>query len=171
MAKRKLKTKRKPVRKTTRSRWAALPKSKATTAYELLDEIKAVIKAEPKRYNQIDTLTPMREDYPNITQAKRDYHTVPTCGTVGCVAGWVIALREPGALFESAVVDRAANILGLMRTSYLFNGSAAAGAPQSRAHAESGVEHITHFQERYEDNLKGHILPPILKPERKAKRR
>lgn len=128
-----------------------IPKSKAKTAYSLLSEIAKLIIAEPKRYNQERFLTVRggRE------QAPRGF---PACGTVGCVAGWVAALKGPkGARTRYQDVQTVAtDILGLdhYQSDQLFSGSALSSAvdglgpnPQTVSHARHGVKHIRRFQE------------------------
>ena len=72
-------------KKATKRRVVRIPRSKATNAYDLLSEIQDLIRTEPKRYNQNIWLRRVKRG-----EAKR-----PACGTVGCVAGWVVALKVP----------------------------------------------------------------------------
>jgi hypothetical protein len=66
--------------------------------------------AEPKRYNQDNWLSIASPDtvklYPD---------NYPSCGTVGCVAGWTVALttKGPVKVTEVNIQSRAQEILGL----------------------------------------------------------
>lgn len=126
-----------------------IPKSKAKTAYGLLSEIREVILAEPKRYDQFDVLN-IGED------AERAYPDVPSCGTVGCVAGWTVALtfKNPEQLLN--VLSAAETKLGLddEQADELF-GEMAAGNTESQSleHALAGAKHIAAFQRRYRKQL------------------
>jgi hypothetical protein len=68
-----------------------LPKSNATNANELLDEIAALAREEPKRIRMgcyLETLesAPRGRPLTGIDEW-------PKCGTVGCIAGWTLVLR------------------------------------------------------------------------------
>lgn len=129
----------------------AIPKSRAKTAYSLLSEIRALIIAEPKRYNQRDTLAilggPNDDHY-----ATDDY---PACGTIGCVAGWAVALKaqRPNRVIE--VLPYAQRLLGLdaAQNYELFNSFAAAGESRTPDHANAGAAHIAAFQAKYRRQL------------------
>lgn len=128
---------------------SALPKSKAKNAYDLLSEISALIIEEPKRYNQ--------GIY--VSRAGKDgdpYYAYPSCGTIGCVAGWVTTLRSEFQLNGRSVGDFAKHILGLTENQAceLFDGSVIDGRPQTVAYAKRGAAHIADFQEQYEHQLK-----------------
>lgn len=127
---------------------AAMPKSKAKTAYGLLSEIRQIILDEPKRYDQRYTLT--------IGAACEIGYgfEAPACGTVGCVAGWTVALR--GRRRNGGVCARAARILGLSeQQGYdLFDAYAAGRRDDVWSHAERGAQHIAKFQEKYAAQLK-----------------
>lgn len=134
---------------------SALPKSKAKTAYGLLTEIRALILAEPLRYNQYDWLS-----------RKAEHHFVPNgypaCGTVGCVAGWVSTLAGPEKFSWDISADLAEKILGLdlAQAEELFRSSAASGPSQTLAHAKSGAKHIAAFQKKYRAQLLAKKLTP-----------
>lgn len=131
-------------------------KSKARTAYALLTEIQGLILAEPKRYNQHDTLCVkgIRSGI-NSSRPPKGY---PKCGTVGCVAGWVCALKHPHANSRGwfDVLGQAERILGLTPSQrwMLFSGGAADGKAQTGEHAKSGAAHIKRFQRKYAAKLK-----------------
>jgi len=127
----------------------AMPVSKAKTAYGLLSEIRKIILEEPKRYDQWGLLS-------TGARAKAHYGTLtPSCGTVGCVAGWVVALKSPRSR-EIATV-RAGQVLGLdgmCQRSELFAGSKAGDRDDITAHARRGAAHIAKFQKKYAKQLK-----------------
>lgn len=119
-----------------------IPKSRAKTAYGLLSEIRALILAEPKRYNQRDTLV-LREHSYMVAQE------FPACGTIGCVAGWTVALKaQRPSRHIGGIMAFAQRKLGLtgFQADQLFDGSAAAGTVQTLSHAKSGAAHIARFQ-------------------------
>lgn len=138
--------------KTKRKR-SAMPVSKATNAYELLAEIRQIILEEPKRYDQNMWL---------LTGAIGE--RAPACGTVGCVAGWAVALKADEVPAWYLVAEKAQEILGLgsEEAGELFS-SEAASTPRERcygprtrnpAHARRGAAHIRRFMEKYKDQLK-----------------
>lgn len=115
---------------------SSIPKSKAKTAYGLLSEVRAIILAEPKRYDQCDWIR---------TGSGPDY---PSCGTVACVGGWIGVLKGQH--------HKSQDILGLSgyQAGQLFSYNAAKGQSQSLMHARSGAAHIRRFQKRYAKQLK-----------------
>lgn len=128
----------------------ALPTSKAKNAYDLLSEIAALIIEEPKRYNQ--GIYVRRASDPYVKEEK-----LPACGTVGCVAGWVMTLKDPMSQRRSDDVGRyAQRVLKLDdgQAIELFSGMAIIGTPQTRVYAKRGARHIEAFQQRYADQLK-----------------
>lgn len=147
----------------------SMPVSKAKTAYGLLSEIRKLVTQEPKRYDQENTLT-------RGLAAKEIYEAemLPSCGTVGCVAGWVIALRSPNRS-QGDVLDAATAILGLRgiyddwgsQAFELFRATAAGDRQGAdgvctvgsiAAHAKRGAEHIARFQNKYAKQLKAKKL-------------
>lgn len=127
-----------------------LPKSRARTAYGLLSEVRRLILAEPKRYYQGWWRSRGREVQESGLQA-------PACGTVCCVAGWVVTLRH--AQVEAlGTGETAARILGLNATQadalFAHNALSVDAAPQTRAYAIAGAALIAWFQGRYAAQLK-----------------
>lgn len=134
----------------------AMPVSKAKTAYGLLSEIRKLILEEPKRYNQTDWLRTGK-----VT--KMIYRDgAPACGTVGCVAGWVIALKaNPKKVDMYELPTIAGRILGIKgdydyggQVRELFHSDAAGVREDISTHAERGAEHIAKFQKKYAKQLK-----------------
>jgi len=130
-----------------------IPKSKAKNAYELLDEVKKLILAEPKRYNQENWMV-KQKDYGQTLpyDARKGFSQ---CGKVACVAGWVATLK-PG-IGGGSLAERARQILGIghVQSYELFDGAAISLSlePQTPAYAKAGVEHIERFQERHQEQL------------------
>lgn len=128
------------------------PKARARTAYGLLGEIKRIILEDPRRYDQFNTLSV-------IPAAQLDDKTEPPCGTVGCVAGWVVALTRarltPYALNSPLTI--AERVLGLTEEQgdQLFDGGAAGwrtGVPLID-HAQRGADHIERFRQAHKAQL------------------
>ncbi len=72
-----------------------LPISKATTLYELWEEIIQVVRDEPKRL----AMEYWKLDFNRFTDYDRIEYlhlTAPACGTVCCWAGWADTLRRTG---------------------------------------------------------------------------
>lgn len=129
-----------------------MPKSNAKTAYGLLSEIRRIILAEPKRYDQTDTLRLRKNEISELTR-EEDW---PSCGTVGCVAGWTVALKRRTPVFGQ-ILATASNILGLNedQSEDLFSGIAAGHSGIGTArHARKGAAHIAKFQRRNVGQLK-----------------
>lgn len=130
-----------------------IPKSKAKTAYGLLSEIRALILAEPLRYSQRWWL--MRDGKAgNFEKPQMGY---PNCGTVGCVAGWVVSVTRKRVNDSFEVEEAAQRILGLENwiAGELFTEDAVPSTiqPQTQAHAEAGARHIARFQKKYRAQL------------------
>lgn len=103
--------------------WEPLPVSRATNALELLEEVIKLIEEEPLRYNQGDWLQRIRQFYLSPGSAPI---STPACGTVGCVAGWVVILIQDVPGYASDAAHFAEGILGITRSQRydLFDGAA-----------------------------------------------
>lgn len=132
-----------------RKRNPAKPVSKARTAYELLEEIRQIILEEPKRYDQRCILLCGSE-------CKEAGRAMPACKTVGCVAGWIVALTRRDFVSVGNICGAAREILGLDadQTPQLFYYKAAGGAGQSIGHARRGAAHIRRFMKAHAKQLK-----------------
>lgn len=128
-----------------------MPVSHAKTGYSLLGEIRRIILAEPRRYDQYETLMRGRD-----LRIRVDPEYRPECGTIGCVAGWVKALKRPSTSIDA--IDFTQRILGLDndQTTELTSSSAAGQRRLSDlvSHAERGAEHIERFRQKYAKQLK-----------------
>lgn len=127
-----------------------IPTSKATNAHALLTSVRRLILEEPKRYNQRTTLI-----VKGLDASFNDGFRFPRCGTIGCVAGWIISLKPNQSNAGETVTTRARHILGLTDVQHLelFNGGAADGRPQTKDHAIAGAKHIAKFQRKYRVQL------------------
>lgn len=138
------------------------PRSKAKTAWGLLADIRRVVLAEPKRYNQGTWgETQLSPDQPIFGEMP-----APACGTRACVAGWVRVLtrgsvpaRQIGLRFNYTS-EKAAEILGLNydQRAELFAGGAVPGNPGTANHARKGAAHIRRFMRKYEKQLRAHRI-------------
>jgi hypothetical protein len=66
-----------------------MPTTKAKNAYELLGDVCKAILAEPRRYYQD------KWGIIGKTEIVKSGFEPPVCGTMGCVAGWCVALVSP----------------------------------------------------------------------------
>lgn len=89
--------------------------SRAKTAYGLINDVIKAIREEPKRLD-MNTWLSYFQGKPNYSTYKED---LPSCGTIGCFAGWVCVLRgvPPGVIAENAGAF-ARNILGRNNVNY-----------------------------------------------------
>jgi hypothetical protein len=134
----------------------AMPKSKATNAYDLLTDVIDLIVEEPLRYNQGNWRQTEEDDYFSTG--------FPKCGTVCCVGGWVDLLKsktptENVEVFTvaSGVGASARQILGLSapQARELFTPDCVGeSSPQTDEHARLGVLHIRKFQKKHAKQLK-----------------
>lgn len=144
-----------------------LPVTKAKTAYQLLSEIIELILDEPKRYDQGKALEFRESPHPHrchAYHAPRHDSIFPSCGTIGCVAGWVVVLARPAYLrtvrgryvWPTDVTDIAENVLGLngAQAWELFATDAAGRGGGSLGHAQRGAKHIRAFQRLLATQLK-----------------
>lgn len=139
-----------------------IPQSVAKDAYELLGEVKKVIVDEPKRYCQDFYLRTLSHDLKfvdNLGRKKQLRAEFPSCGTIGCVAGWVVTLKQ--ADLSGGISEAAASLLGIgiSQRSELFHGSAIykldkKANPGTVKYARLGARHIERFRQKYKAQLK-----------------
>lgn len=152
----------------------AIPRSKAKTAWGLLEDVKKAIRAEPKR-----------ADMTTFGARRPPTDGGPACGTVGCVAGWIALLGRTDAVVTSVATmaryaeSRAVRLMGGHRDKwgcvegdvdfmtvdggrYVFNagdGDACTWTlPGTKAHASAVIARITKFQRMNEPALKAKAL-------------
>lgn len=125
-----------------------IPKSKAKTAYGLLSEVIAVVLAEPKRLRMSIPLSRGAESFYQISPGE-----MPACGTVGCVAGWAVVLRD--ATIEGNVTRTARGLLGLdeRQADELFFEWDEEHSDGTEAQARSEARLIRKFQKKYRAQL------------------
>ena len=158
-----------------------LPVSKATNAYELLEEVCQAITEEPLRYNQQTWIDQ------NIGLRREFEEEVPACGTMACIAGWVCTLRRTHANHIQDVPMIGARLLGFQWyvrdlsdfSSYeeyaeacvrdtqpvrdLFSDKLLEGSENLRGtpeYAAMGVEEIRKFMATHEARLKATTYEP-----------
>lgn len=142
---------------------AAVPRIRAKTPIGILKAVIKLIREEPRRYYQSDWI----RTYPVWRLNKRGVGgkaSMPPCGTVCCVAGWVVvgkrAAYEPVEYLEHLdAFSGAKSALGLSdsQASRLFDGLAVSNQRRfeqrkgampvigTRAYAETGIRHIERF--------------------------
>lgn len=138
----------------------ALPKTRATTSYGYLTAIAKLAEEEPKRINM--GLVVIRGFGLDAYLERGAGRQEPSCGTIGCVAGWTLVLA--GQVEENEAnyghMAQAKELLGLtdVQQEELFMPSdlVFADDKQSVAHADKVVAHIKRFQKRYAAQLKAH---------------
>lgn len=142
-----------------------VPRSDATNVYDLLQDVKQAILEEPRRANmnyfglEVGNNQSLMWIGPDDT-----YHKLqaPSCGTIGCFAGWVQMLSGVCADDATRFADFGAeSILGRdlvysftderNQTRSFFNWGAGDGLleikPQTRAYARAVVKRINRFIE------------------------
>ena len=141
-----------------------IPTTRATTAYGYLTAIAKLVLEEPKRLDM--SLVVMRgagiERY--ITERfwanPAQKVKTPSCGTVGCIAGWALTLAGQTSEneYNMGMMDEARELLGLdfVQEAELFMPKHLTGArhTQGKAHAKATVKHIKAFQAKYAAQLK-----------------
>lgn len=122
-----------------------LPKS-VKNAYQLLSYIGAIAMEEPKRISMTMFLAQNLPDIPDMGY--------PSCGTIGCIAGWTIALLP--RWYRS--IENAKMILGLsdeQRDDLFYDYELCIDKnAKTKAHAIAVVAHIGRFQKKNEAQLK-----------------
>lgn len=160
---------------TTEKTYTALPRSRAKTAWGLLQDVKRAILAEPRRINMglfVDT----------TADQLLPENKVPACGTVGCFAGWVSILGRPTGeenreriggyddydatrILNGDDNEDSLNLFTVGRyRNYVFNGGlgdrCAKTKPGTVAHARAVVARINKFMRVNEKALKARKLTP-----------
>lgn len=154
-------------------KFSLIPKSRAKNSYELLNDVVKVMREEPKRVRFGDWL---------MTFAGNKFSKdVPACGTIGCIAGWCIAVRAPSAnileeielqqnshesprqiahrLFPLDLKSEVDDLFGVTIWSTYSN---VEGTPGTHEHARSVIRRIRQFQKSHTRALKEFSLKPKL---------
>ena len=72
----------------------AVPRSKATNAYDLLNDVARAITEEPRRINMRWWTFFFQGEALNNWANQLHQEDLPACGTVGCIAGWCCFLTR-----------------------------------------------------------------------------
>ena len=147
----------------------SIKRRKARTAYELLQQVCAHIKAEPRGYLQC-VWGVTGDEAKDMAHA--DGHTVPPCGTMACRAGWIVALHDGGPSFKRRILqasfsirDRANMILGMDSgsTFSLFDEFAISQYRNTdlRSYAAEGVRGLRTFMAEHRTHLKSRMLKGV----------
>lgn len=125
---------------------AKLPRPiKSKDPVVILKHVIALIKAEPKRYDQSTYM-----ETPKMHCARGTEH-FPACGTICCVAGWVNIVAGKSDRTYGHQEGLAKGALGLTESEAyeLFDGSPPAVRSRAestpRQHAADGIKHIKRF--------------------------
>jgi hypothetical protein len=128
----------------------AMPRSRAGSAYELLNDVVGAIRAEPRRL-WMPTWILSRKEFKHAFGTRRG----PACGTAGCVAGWMVLLhdgrrRALQAARAESVGERAHELLGC-EPGLLFEGGVCDDRgqevrPFTRGYVDAVVDRIRRFQ-------------------------
>jgi len=101
-----------------------VPRSDATNVYDLLQDVKQAILEEPRRVdmNFVAYVDDRTRQWTNPRTGRKEVMPAPSCGTVGCFAGWTMLLAgmTPGQA-GSKWTGGAKDILGPLN--YKFTGS------------------------------------------------
>jgi hypothetical protein len=137
---------------------AALPRSKAKNAYDLLSDVCDVVLAEPKRLQMVTWL-----EFAASARKWLEPDEIPVCGTVACVAGWAVILKRGRRRVEECpdcdIPTVAGELLGLdpALKETLF-GTMPLAEGGSTAHVEQEVAFVRAFQAKHEAQLKAKVL-------------
>ena len=121
-----------------------------TTSWEVLERVKAMAKDDPRRIN-------MRGYLYKLGELSREAFDWPECGTVGCLSGWASVLlrhKKHDAYWVNAALGPI-----MRKDATLFYPSWYRSAEQCNTRTVQHVlDHITQFQAKYEQQLKGHRI-------------
>lgn len=139
-------------------RLKALPRSRAKTAWGLVQDVKRAMREEPLR---VDMRTYARKKSPSKGG--------PACGTVGCFRGWLSILggENPDPFvaqgFWTLLPENVDLSFGPDNKFHVFNAgsgdSCESTRPGTRAHARAVIQRINRFAKKNEAKLKAHRLP------------
>ena len=134
------------------------------TAYGLLGQVARHILAEPLRYYQNCFLETRVDEIEDVMHGR-----VPVCGTMACIAGWMVLLNDGPKRMPRFVADRtdaqiisrrAVELLG-MYPGDLFDEDTVCGISGTPEYAKEGAERIYAFMEEHKEHLKAHRLEDI----------
>lgn len=149
----------------------ALPWTNAKTPYGLLNAVIRITRENPARM-MMRVVCYRGESLTRVVS--NQYYTQmvePSCGAVGCVAGWSLILmgrtRDDEGNNPFWQLLEASTLLGLSKAQEkeLFLPEDLMGAPdqQSPSHARAVIAHIRDFQKKYEVQLKSITLAETMR--------
>ena len=132
------------------------------SSYDLLDQVKKIILEDSKRICMAFKLS-QRGD--NTEQELPEGY--PRCGTVGCVGGWCGYLLGEKKDISLGNVGRYMNLTEDQSNKLFFPTGwwHDRRDAQTPTYARKVADHVSHFQKKYEDQLKAHMCQ-ILSEER-----
>lgn len=142
------------------------PRTRATTPIAILKAVVKAIREEPLRYDQSYWLKTKQSDayyFEPSCDSDDVSRYAASCGTMGCVAGWVVTLKRPqsqklprmGDTNKKSVYERARLLLKLDhgQAQTLFADSVS-GTVGTKRYVENGIKKIERFM-RTEMGYKG----------------
>ena len=132
------------------------------SSYALLDQVKKLILEEPKRICMAFELS--QEGDGKEQDLPEGY---PRCGTVGCVGGWCGYLLGEKKDISLGNVGRYMNLIDDQSNELFFPAGWLSDRTdaQTPTYARKVAAHVSHFQKKYERQLKAHMCQ-ILSEER-----
>lgn len=140
-----------------------VPTSDATNVFDLLQDVKQAILEEPRRLNMNHVAVKVESGsrLSATVKGKRVLLPNPTCGTVGCFAGWTMMLAGLTPMQASmSWIEGAQGLLGHLNYNFtsvdgklhsVFNWGAGDGIlgmkPGTRAYARAVIKRINRFIE------------------------
>lgn len=143
--------------------WELIPKLKATTSWELLLQVRELIKEEPNRVYMGEFINSEGSPSGGTNVQK------PACGTQGCLAGWMRILTCGGRTLHNPTADVVTQFLlpTVCHQSALglflgYDNYPFPSVHQSQSeYAEEVIANLDHFMKNWETELKGFTLKPI----------
>lgn len=139
----------------------ALPISKATNAYDFVDEVIAVMIDNPERVFMGDWVFRMqgKSNYVKETLYPFAAKLKPPCGTVACVSGWMAVLkRAPSWCADNSYMFFPPELyFELDEIFFTFLLDQEIGTPE---YIEPVLEKLRAFRDRNEPALRNHELTP-----------
>lgn len=137
-----------------------IPYVQSNDPVEILTEVAKHILAEPLRYNQGIWVDVIGDRW----SAGKNY---PACGTIACVAGWVVTLKGQRNIRGFTVSNTASELLKLTdaQDSELFDGDAIIGVRQRQANRKAGYSEESYTSSYDVERILGTDHPQVGTPE------
>lgn len=149
------------------------PRSHATNAYDLISDVIKAIEGEPKRFDMGDWFVHISPSI--LKKNKQLLQRFPACGTVACLAGWIVVLhgglsKTRGSISKSAVDiivnpddienchERAWHMLHELRSMF-FEHPPERFEVGTLPYAQFMADKLRNYQQRYAAELSARILP------------